>query len=496
MKTTGKVILVGAGPGDPSLLTIKGREWLEKADVVVYDRLIVGHIMDCVPDTAKLIDVGKEQGRHPVPQHEINAILAREAKQGKLVVRLKGGDPFVFGRGAEELELLLQEDIPFEVVPGVTSAVAALTYAGIPATHRDHTSSLHIMTGHAKGDGELDINYQALANTRGTLVFLMSVSTLRSITNGLLDAGMPPDTPAAMVENGTMPTQRKLNGKLGDIFEKAVAMNIKSPAILVVGGVCGCEGYDWFSRLPLFGKTVVVTRPQARAGTLSRELEALGANAIAFPCIYTEDLDNPAAKNALSDLSGYQWLALTSPQGVDSMFKLLSEMGLDARALAGIKVAAIGPSTANSLAGYAIRADYIPQKYDAVHLANGLAEIATAKVLLMRAKSGTPELLKIFDEKGISYDDMAIYKTVHRCNKSENVKALLKNGEVDYITFTSMSTVEGFSECIPDADKYDFKAICIGPSTLAAASGLGYKVVMAESATINSMVNAIMEDVV
>lgn len=495
MNRTGKVILVGAGPGDPGLLTVKGREYLSKADVVVYDRLIAGNAMDSVSPHAELIFVGKEQGRHPIPQHEINAILAREAKQGKLVVRLKGGDPFVFGRGAEELELLLQEGLPFEVVPGVTSPIAALAYAGIPATHRDHASSLHIITGHAKENGRLDIDYDALIRTKGTLIFLMSVSTMNIIVDGLLKAGMPADTPAAMVENGTLPIQRRLQASLGDVVGRAKDMGIKSPAILAVGGVCGSDGLDWFGGLPLKGKSVVVTRPANRAGTLSAKLEGLGANAILFPCIHTEHMDSEPARKALAELSGYEWLALTSPQGVDSLFTLLDGMGLDSRALAGVKIAAIGPSTAAGLASHGIKADYIPLAYDAANLATGLTGLARGKVLLLRAQVGTPELPETLSANGIEYDDIATYRTIHRCDNSGMVLEQLEKGGIDYITFTSRSTVEAFNECIPGAAEHEFTAVCIGPSTLAAAEKLGYKTITAQMATIDSMVDRIMEDV-
>ena len=275
----GKVTLVGAGPGDPGLLTLKGRRALEQAEVVVYDRLVSPAILAMIPPKARTIDVGKEASHHKVPQHQINQILLEEALAGHNVVRLKGGDPFVFGRGGEELEGLAELGISFEEIPGVTSAIAAPAYAGIPVTHRDYCSSVHIITGHQREGKPLAIDFEALARTRGTLIFLMGVTAMPAIVEGLLQAGMPLDTPAAMVENGTTSAQRRCDATLATLPERAAAMGIHSPAIIVVGEVCALASrLCWFDKLPLLGQKILVTRPRDRAGTLSEKLRALGAD--------------------------------------------------------------------------------------------------------------------------------------------------------------------------------------------------------------------------
>ena len=331
----GTVILVGAGPGDPGLLTCKGLAALEQAEVVVYDRLVSPAILARIPARAEKIDVGKQPDRHPVPQHEINRILLEKALEGKRVVRLKGGDPFLFGRGGEELELLVEQGVPFEVVPGVTSALAAPSYGGIPVTHRDFASSLHIVTGHRRAGTELAIDFDALVRTGGTLVFLMGVAALEEITAGLLQAGMDGNTPAAMVEKGSTPHQRRLNATLSTLTQRAKEERIQNPAVIVVGEVCAlADRFDWFDQLPLKGEAVIVTRPEDRAGALSGKLRQLGAEVLEYPCIRTVPiLPCPALEQALGNISRYQWLAFTSPAGVDTLWAWLDARGMDVRAL-------------------------------------------------------------------------------------------------------------------------------------------------------------------
>ena len=344
----GSVILVGAGPGDPGLLTQKGRQAIENAQVVVYDRLVSPAILSLIPRDAEKINVGKESSNHLVPQEEINRILLRKAQEDKRVVRLKGGDPFLFGRGGEELELLEAAGIPFQVVPGVTSALSVPAYAGIPVTHRDFCSSVHIITGHARAEAELHIDFEALRRTGGTLVFLMSVSSLPRICRGLLDAGMAPDMPAAVVERGTLPRQRKLISSLEKLPQDAKAAGVKSPAIIVVGKVCALSSrFDWFDGLPMKGKTVVVTRPEDRSGTLTQRLRELGAEVVDYPCIRTVAREeNPELEEAMENLSRYRCLVFTSPTGPEIFFRRLRAAGRDARALSGLTLAAIGPKTA------------------------------------------------------------------------------------------------------------------------------------------------------
>ena len=492
----GKVTLVGAGPGDPGLLTRKGLEALRKAEVVVYDRLVSPAILAMMPEKAEHIDVGKQASRHPVPQEQINRILLDKALAGRNVVRLKGGDPFLFGRGGEELELLAAHGVPFEEVPGITSAIAAPAYGGIPVTHRDCCSSLHIVTGHQRAGKELDIDFEALVRTRGTLVFLMGVSALLQICKGLLDAGMEPDMPAAVVERGTTPAQRRISATLGTLPAAAEAAEVVSPAVIVVGRVCAlAEDFDWFDRLPLKGKRVVVTRPKERSGTLSARLRALGAEVWEYPCIATVPLDPcPGVDEAMERLSGYEWLALTSPAGVEALWKWLEDHGKDARALGTVKLAAIGPGTAKALAAHGLRADYVPEVYDAAHLGEGLP--ATGKVLALRAEEGSPALTEELARRNIGFDDVASYRTVYENPRSQQLRAAVEGTQGLLVTFTSASTVKGFVSSVgEDADFSRMAGLCIGQQTAAEARKYGISVRVAREATMDALVETILEGV-
>ena len=312
----GKVWLVGAGPGDAGLLTLRGREVMERADAIVFDRLVGDGVLAMMPERAEKINVGKEGGRHPVPQREIEKILVEKALEGKNVVRLKGGDPFVFGRGGEEIEALKKENIEFEVVPGVTSAIAAPSAAGIPVTHRGLAASLHIITAHTKDGGIADTDYAALARLGGTLLFLMGASALPDICAALTKAGMSPDTPAAAVERGTTARQRRIEGTLGTLTEIAKREELRSPAIIIVGAVAALgKEFEWKKFLPLAGRKVVITRPRGRAGKLCAKLRALGAEVVECPCISTRTMSV-----TLPPLGGYSWLGFTSATGVESFF--------------------------------------------------------------------------------------------------------------------------------------------------------------------------------
>ena len=490
----GKVTLVGAGPGDPGLLTRKGLEALQKAEVVVYDRLVSPAILALMPEKAEHIDVGKQASRHPVPQDQINQILLDKALEGKNVVRLKGGDPFLFGRGGEELELLAQHGVSFEEVPGITSAIAAPAYGGIPVTHRDCCSSLHIVTGHQRSGKELDIDFEALVRTGGTLVFLMGVSALPAICRGLLDAGMAPDTPAATVESGTTPAQRRTSATLADLPRRAAEVGVKSPAVIVVGQVCAlAEQFDWFDRLPLKGKTVVVTRPKERAGTLSGRLRAMGADVWEYPCIATVPIDPcPGLEEAMEGLGDYQWLALTSPVGVDALWRWLEEHNLDARTLGGLKLAAIGPGTAKALSAHGLRADYVPAVYDAAHLGEGIP--AAGRVLILRAQEGSPALTQALERRNIGFDDVATYRTVYDNPRSEELRAVVESGTVGIVTFTSASTVRGFVSTVgADADFSRMVGACIGEQTEAEAKRYGIPVQVARQATMDALVELIAD---
>ena len=483
--------MVGAGPGDPGLLTVKGLRALSQAEVVVYDRLVSPAVLELIPPTARRIDVGKKADHHPVPQGRINQILLEEARAGHNVVRLKGGDPFLFGRGGEELQTLAQAGVAFAEVPGVTSAIAAAAYGGIPVTHRDYASSLHIITGHAREGAPLDIDFEALARTKGTLVFLMGVTAMPAIVRGLLDAGMAGTTPAAMVERGTLPGQRRCGATLETLPTRAAEMDIHSPALIIVGGVCAlAPELNWFERLPLHGKRILVTRPQERAGTLSDKLRELGAEVTAFPCIRTEPiLPCPEMEKALSRLSQYEWLGFTSAAGVEAFWSCLRRMGRDARALGGVKLAAIGPATGHALESHGLTADLIPEVYDAAHMGGALAQAAKGRVLLLRAEESSPALTDALARARVDYDGFAVYRTLYDNPCAPALREALEAGRFDYVTFTSASTVKGFIASIgPEADCSRFTGLCIGEQTAGEARKYGIHTAVAEIAAIDALV--------
>lgn len=495
----GQVTLVGAGPGDPGLLTIKGRQAIRDADVIVYDRLVGPEILALMPEHAECIDVGKQSNHHPTPQWRINEMLLEKAQEDKKVVRLKGGDCFLFGRGGEELELLAQHGIPFEVIPGITSALSVPAYAGIPVTHRDFTSSVHIITGHAKAGSKLDIDFDALVRHKGTLVFLMSVASTPMILDGLMQAGMPQEMPAAMIERGTLPSQRKLVAQVGTLAQRMQEEGISSPAILIVGSVCALsDDFDWFDSQPLHGVTVAVTRPKARAGTLTDRLRKLGADVISYPCIETQTIwPNMPVVEALAALDQYHWLVLTSPAGVDVLAQLLDAAEMDMRNVAHMKIAVIGAGTAQKLKEHGLRADYVPAVYDSVHLAEGLIRLVQEgeRVLMLRAEIGTPELPERLIQACVDFDDIPVYRTFYQNGRSEEMAELLAQGAVDVVTFTSASTVHGFVKSLPeDTDMAGFTALCIGPSTEKAAKAAGMRTITADNATIDAMLTTLQEE--
>jgi len=494
----GKVTLVGAGPGGKGLLTLRGVDAVRNAEAVVYDRLVGSDILDLIPQNAERIDVGKESSKHPVPQHEINRILVRLAREGKNTVRLKGGDCYLFGRGGEECEYILENGIPFEVVPGVTSAIAVPAFAGIPVTHRDYCSSLHIITAHARAGRQLDINYEALTKLKGTLVFLMGLASLEQVMDGLRTAGMDLDTPAAVIENGARANQRKLVETVGTIAEKVRAAGMQSPALIIVGKVCTLSGkLDWFTSLPLHGKTVVVTRPRERAGTLSERLRELGADVIECPCIEIhEKQDLTPLKSALE--CEYDWAVFTSPAGVHATVHALFRLGRDLRALYKMRIAAIGKGTAGAFLEYGLSADLVPEKFDGLHLADALIGQMPegGSVVLLRAQQGGEILPERLRDAGINVTDVPLYDTVYRCDKVDILRKLAAEGKLDYVTFTSVSTVEGFVQAAGELDYSGFIALCIGEQTEAAARRYGMNTVTAQNATIDGMVACVLEGAV
>lgn len=492
---TGQVILVGAGPGDPELMTLGGRKAIEEADVVVYDRLVGREILSWIPETAERIDVGKESSHHTVPQERISEILLEKAMEGKRVVRLKGGDPFLFGRGGEELELLAEHGVPFREIPGVTSAIAVPAYAGIPVTHRDCCSSVHIVTGHQREGKPLSIAFDALVQTGGTLVFLMGVSALGAICRGLLDAGMDPQTPAAVVERGATPEQRVTLASLRDLPDEAARRQVKSPAVIVVGKVCAyAERFDWYDALPLKGKCVIVTRPKDRAGTLSDRLRVLGARVEEMPCIETAPCNPcPELDEAIASIGDYAWLAFTSAAGVRTLMDYLDRTGRDVRALGGIRIAAVGPGTASELRANGLRADLVPAVSDGEHLGRALCEAEPrGKVLILRAVLGGEDLTRELEHGGVPYTDVRCYETRILTPDGQTLRRLTEAGAM--AAFTSASTVRGFAAALGEgADCSGVLAVCIGKQTEQEARRFGMRTITAREATLDALIERIVE---
>lgn len=488
MNKIGKVYLVGAGPGDGELLTLKAQRLLESAEVVVYDRLVSEEIMGKIPPTAIKINVGKNVGNHPVPQEEINQILCDQAKKGHNVVRLKGGDSFLFGRGGEELELLCENGVSFEVVPGITSAMAAATYAGIPVTHRDFCSSLHIITGHKKKDGALNLDYDSLVKLNGTLVFMMSVASVGEIAVGLMKNGMMADMDCAVIENGTRPNQRKFVSTIGEIAEVVKQNEVKSPSVIIVGRVCSLSNqFDWFSQLPLKGKKILVTRPKATSGRLASELKQMGAEVLQLPAIKTTSIPF-----AMPDLAVYSTLVFTSGVGVTSFFDALFATGRDARALFGKRIAVVGKETAKMLLAYGITADFIPAVYSGEALAKELLinKLVTKSdlLLILSPKKSSPGLTDILKENKISFDKLAVYETQYQSMVDIDLN------EIDIVTFTSGSCVEGFVNSVGLSQDFSrINALCIGEQTAAEAKKYNMKITLSKEATIPSMIERIGE---
>lgn len=491
----GKVWLVGAGPGDPGLLTIKGARALAACDVLVYDYLASSAIVALAAPACEKIYVGKKAGAHTLSQDEITALLVRLGSEGKRVARLKGGDVFVFARGGEEAAALRAAGIPFEIVPGITSAIAAPAYAGIPVTHRDRNTSFTIATGHedpTKGYSSLD--FAKLANPAGTLIFLMAMGALAGIVGKLRDNGMPGDMPVAIVREGTKPTQETLVGTLATIVADVERTQFQAPAIVVIGEVVReREAIRWFDTNPLFGKRVLVTRARGAADEFAEKLWEIGAEPVLAPTIAIGPPDHPdTAHNATRTLDARTWIVFTSQNGVEACFDALRADGGDARRFGRAKVAAIGPKTAERLMAHGVLADYIPDKYVAEEVATGLLERTSAgdRILLYAAQEMRDVLPETLRGAGRSVDVVAAYKTSHLRDES-----IARHAESTHVwTFTSASTVASFLENVPNALELarDRTVACIGPITAARAreSGLHVDVVAAEY-TVDGLVEAL-----
>lgn len=494
----GKVWLVGAGPGDVGLLTRKAEKVLKRADVVVYDRLVGDGILAMIPEEARAIDVGKNAGHHTKKQEEINRILLIEAQKGNRVVRLKGGDPFLFGRGGEELELLAENDIPYEIVPGVPSPIAVPAYNGIPVTHRDYCSSVHFITGHKKADEEYDIDFDALVRTKGTLVFLMGLGALDDICKGLLDADMDPGMPAAVLQQGTTAGQKRVMATVSTLPDIAKREEIETPALIVVGKVCELsEKFEWYEKLPLSGYKVVITRPRGLNSKSAEKLRRRGAEVIELPAIRTEVIpDNKRLSECIQNLKSYQWIAFTSTTGVQVFFEAMAREHCDIRNLIRCRVAAVGRATQRALAQCGLFADLVPDVSDGESLGAKLAGVCGPydKILLPRAEGGGSEIIEEIRKRAdLVVDDVSIYTTTYIKSKDLDERILFETGKVDCAVFTSASTVKGFVEAAEGLDYSLVTAACIGKQTKAAADACGMKTYMAKKATMDSLVDLVIE---
>jgi uroporphyrinogen III methyltransferase/synthase len=503
MAKQGIVYLVGAGPGDPGLITVKGLECIRRAEVLVYDRLASKRLLSYAPKGCEMIYVGKLPDRHTLRQEEINQLLVDKGLEGKIVTRLKGGDPFVYGRGGEEGELLFENNVPFEVVPGITSAISVPAYAGIPVTHRDFTSSFAVITGHEDPNkDESSIAWDKIATGIGTLVFLMGVGNLPFIVQKLVENGRAAATPVALIRWGTRPEQKVLTGTLQDIVQKVQEANFQSPAIIIVGEVVKLrDTLSWFEKKPFFGKRVVVTRSREQASDLSRRIEDLGGEAWEFPAIEITDPEDFAPMDeAITKVDSYDWLIFTSVNGVDSFFKRLRHYGRDIRDLKGAKLCAIGPKTKERLEEMCLHVEYVPSEYRAEAVLEGLKGKLQPgqRVLLPRADIARKILPETLVQMGAVVDDVVAYRTVRGSGEAGILREMLDEKMIHYVTFTSSSTVKNFVEMLGADNIHGLlkgvKLVSIGPVTSQSARDLGLTIDIEASAyTIDGLVNALAD---
>lgn len=502
---TGMVTLVGAGPGDPGLLTLRGQRRLAAADVVIHDALVPRRLLDAVRPGAEVIPVGDPHGAGDrLTQDRVSALMIARARAGMAVVRLKNGDPFVFGRGAEEARALRAAGIPFEIVPGVTSAIAVPAYAGIPATDRDHASLVTIATGHqATGtSGPPALPWDALARQGGTLVFLMGVQQMGAILAALMAHGLDPATPAAAVERGTLGAQATVGATAATLAERVAAAGLRPPAVLVVGSVVGLRTeLAWVEQRPLFGRRIVVTRPREQAGELAQQLEERGAEVVAFPTIALVPPPDPGALDrAVAAASTYDWIVFTSANGVRAFLERLDALGLDVRSLAGVRLAAIGPETGAALGRRLLRAAVVPGEFRAEGLlaALGDEDVRGRRVLLPRAAGARAILPVELAARGAHVDEVIAYRAVPPPDADvAGLRAALAAGAIDALTFTSSSTVTNFASLV-GTDTLRALApgrpavACIGPVTAATARDLGLVVDVEPAAyTVPALIEAL-----
>ncbi|MGA2177285.1 MAG: uroporphyrinogen-III C-methyltransferase [Verrucomicrobiota bacterium] len=502
MKSNGTVFLVGAGPGDAGLITVRGAELLGRADVVVYDALVNRDLLGLAPPGAELIYAGKRSGDHFIPQDQLNQLLVEKARAGKCVVRLKGGDPYVFGRGGEEAVQLAAARVRFEVVPGVSSSIAGPNYAGIPLTHRDHCSSFTVVTGHeTPGKDEPEVDWGEVARAPGTKVVLMGVTRVKMISEALVAHGMPEETPVAMIRWATTGRQESVSGTLKTIATVAEKAGFKPPGLTVIGGVVQLrEQLNWFEKRSLFGRRIVVTRAREQSSQLGRELLERGADVLEIPTIrIVPPTERRDIAEALLELNAYDWLVFTSPNGVSAFFELFFKAFEDLRDIGGVRLAAVGPATAAKLRQLHLKVDAMPEEFAASKVAAAMEELGSIenlKVLLLRAEVANPDLPKQLEEMGAIVDDIACYKTVPETEDRNGAAARLLETGADWITFTSGSTVENFHA------RFDLKQLLarhpqiklasIGPETSKAIIALGLKpAIEAREHTIPGLVKAL-----
>ncbi len=499
--STGKVYLIGAGPGDPGLITLKAKECIERADVVVYDYLASPFLLEYARKDAQIIYVGKKGGDHTLTQDKINQLLVDKAKQGMTVARLKGGDPFVFGRGGEEAQELLAAGAAYEVIPGVTSAISAPAYAGIPVTHREHTPFVSFITGHEDPTKpNTSMQWDVFARSNATLVFLMGVKNLANIVGKLMEHGKAADTPIALVRWGTTSRQQTVTGTLETIVDRVRQAGLKSPAIIVVGPVVSLrEELAWFDKKPLFGKKIVVTRARAQASGLTAKLTHLGAHCIEIPTIRIKAPDDTLPlRSAIENIDQYEWLVLTSVNGVKYFFDTLFDMGRDVRVLGHLKFACIGPVTKERLADYGIISDILPETYraESVVEAFGQTSVKGKRILLPRAMQARTILPEELTKMGARVDEVTAYETVLDDSEKDTLVNLLENNKIDCVTFTSSSTVSNFISLLNEADVRLMSGVTvasIGPITSETANDLGLPVdIEADPYTIPGLVDALL----
>jgi len=503
MKQPGIVYLVGAGPGDAGLITVKGAQCIRRAEVVVYDYLVNPDLLKLAPHGAEIVYAGKSGKQHTMSQEEINALLVKKGKAGKVVVRLKGGDPYVFGRGGEEAEALVAAGLPFEEVPGISSAIAAPAYAGIPVTHRDFTSAMTVLTGHEDPTkAESAIDWAALAKLNTTRVILMGVGQIAQIANSLLSHGCPKETPVAMIRWGTTSRQETITGTLETIARVAAENKFEAPAVTVIGEVVTLRDHlQWFEKRPLFHKRIVVTRSRKQASVLSARLAELGAEVIELPTIRIEPTLDKALRETIQDIGSYDWVVFTSPNGVEHFFEKFFQEFDDIRALGQVRIAAIGPATAEKVKELHLKVDLQPK--DAVSEAvleefKAIGSIENLKFLLPRADIATDALPAGLNAMGAIVDEVEAYRTVLETDDPTGARERLRREGGDFLTFTSSSTVENFCKLL-DTPKLvgsfpAMKIASIGPVTSTTAKKLGLTVhVEATEHTIPGLVEAILK---